>query len=241
MPVPLPDLAAAIAVVTFAALVQGVIGIGFNVVAVPILLLINPLLAPVPNLLLAVPLTSWQLLRERDYIDRAGVGWILLGRLPGGFIGLGLLLVLSTRMLDVTVALIVLLAVIIVGSGAALRRTRATEFSTGVVSGIAGIVGAVGGPPVGILYRDAPGPVMRSTVAVVFTIGLAISIGLRAASGQIAVTDLEIALFLLPAMVLGFAVSSRVKDRLEGPWIRRGILSISTVAAVALLLRSLLG
>ena len=241
MPVPLPDFAIAITIITFAALVQGVVGIGFNVIAVPTLLLINPLLAPVPNLLLAVPLTIWQLLRERGAIDWSGVGWILLGRIPGGLIGLGLLVVFTSRLLDLTVAIIVLLAVVIVGSGAALSRTRTTEFGTGLVSGITGIVGAIGGPPVGLLYRDTPGPIMRSTVAVVFSVGLLMSIGLRAIGGQMAGSDLKIALLLLPGMLLGFAASGRVKGRFEGRWIRHGILMISTVASIALLLRSILG
>ena len=55
--------------------------------AVPILLLIDPVLAPVPSLLLAVPLTAWQLLRERGTVDRSGVIWILVGRIPGGLLG----------------------------------------------------------------------------------------------------------------------------------------------------------
>jgi uncharacterized membrane protein YfcA len=156
-------------------------------------------------------------------------------------IGLGLLLLLSARVLDLAIAGIVLLAVAIVGSGTAVRRTRATEFGTGVVSGITGIVGAIGGPPVGILYRDTPGPIMRSTVAVVFSVGLLMSIGLRALGGQMNTTDLEIALYLAPGMVFGFALSGMVKDRVEGPLIRRGILVISTIAATALLLRGIFG
>jgi len=54
-------------------------------------------------------------------------------------------------------------------------------------------------------------------------------------------SDLKIALLLLPGMLLGFAASGRVKGRFEGRWIRNGILMISTVASVALLLRSILG
>ncbi len=241
MPVSFPDLALAIVIVAFAALIQGVIGIGFNVISVPILLLIDPLLAPVPNLLIAVPLSISMLVRERASIDRSGVGWILLGRIPGGLIGLGLILTLSSQGLDMTLAVIVLLAVYIVGTGAALRRNRATEFGTGVLSGITGIVGAIGGPPVGILYRDAPGPMMRSTLAVVFSVGLTFSILLRALGGQIVATDLQIALYLLPAMALGLALSSKVKDRFEGAWIKRGILTISALAATALLMRSIFG
>jgi uncharacterized membrane protein YfcA len=54
-------------------------------------------------------------------------------------------------------------------------------------------------------------------------------------------TDLEIALYLAPGMVFGFALSGMVKDRVEGPLIRRGILVISTIAATALLLRGIFG
>ena len=164
MPVPLPELLLAMLVVVTAATFQGIVGVGFNVVGVPLLLLIDPVLAPVPNLLLAVPLVVSQMLREHTEIDRTGVKWILLGRIPGGFAGLALLLTLSSTALDVTLALLILIIVGLLASGIAIRRTPGTEFVAGTFSGIAGIVGAVGGPPVGLLYKDAPGPVIRSTL-----------------------------------------------------------------------------
>lgn len=238
---PVVELVAALGIITVAAFLQGIVGIGFNVLAVPILLLIDPLLAPVPNLLLAIPLTVSQLLRERSSIDRSGVGWIIAGRFPGGLIGLWLLVIFSQRLLDLTVALIVLAAVASIAGGRAIRRTRTTEFGTGVISGITGIVSAIGGPPVALLYRDAPPPLMRSTVAVVFTIGISISIALRIVGGQITMIDLQIALLLLPGVALGFWVSSMVKGRIDGPWIRNGILAVSALASIVLLLRSVFG
>jgi len=228
----------ALAIVAVAATVQGVVGIGFNVLAVPALLLVNPVLAPVPSLILAVPLTVWQLLRERGTIDRTGVLWIVIGRVPGGLIGLWLLLVLTDTALHVAIALIVLAAVLAVWRGKAIRRTRRTEFATGVASGITGIVGAIGGPPVGLLYRNAPPAVMRPTVAVVFTIGIALSLSLRAAGGKITSDDLEIALMLLPAMVAGFGLSGLIKDRVPVQFVRSGILFVSATASLALLVRS---
>lgn len=228
------------AIVAVAATVQGVVGIGFNVLAVPALLLIDPLLAPVPSLILAVPLTAWQLMRERGTIDRTGVWWIVAGRVPGGLLGLWLLLILSDTALQVTIALIVLGAVIVVWRGVAIRRTRTSEFSTGIVSGVTGIVGAIGGPPVGLLYRDAPPSVMRPTVAVVFTIGIAISLGLRTAGGQITLDDVRIAAALLPAMLLGFGLSGLVKDRVPAEVVRTGILVLSATASIALLVRAVI-
>ena len=238
MPVSALDLVAAFGVVAVSAAVQGVVGIGFNVLAVPTLLLIDPILAPVPNLLLALPMTAWQLLRERGTIDRTGVAWIVAGRVPGGLIGLWLLLILSDTMLQVTIALIVLGAVIVVWRGVAIPRTSETEFATGVVSGITGIVGAIGGPPVGLLYRDAPPAVMRPTVAVVFTIGVVLSIGFRAAGGEVTSDDLRIAIALLPAMAIGFFASGLFKDRVPAAVIRTGILLVSAIAAAALLVKN---
>jgi uncharacterized membrane protein YfcA len=241
MPVPFADLVIAMAVIAVAATFQGIVGIGFNVMAVPILLLLDPLLAPVPNLLLGLPLVVSQLMRERSDIDRSGVTWILVGRIPGGLAGLWLLLVLDQRALDATLALIILSLVALMATGVAMPRTRTTEVAAGTFSGIGGIIGAVGGPPVGLLYKDAPAPVVRSTLGVVFSIGMVISIVLRAAGGRIAATDLQVALWLLPAMVIGFRASTGVKDRVPADWIRRGILLISTAASMGLLARAILG
>ena len=42
-----------------AAAVQGVAGVGFAMIAVPVLALIDPRLAPVPQLLVVIPLTMY--------------------------------------------------------------------------------------------------------------------------------------------------------------------------------------
>lgn len=240
MPIPVSELIPALVIIAVAAAVQGVVGIGFNVLAVPALLLVDPILAPVPNLLLAVPLTIWQVVRERGTIDRSGVAWIITGRFPGALIGLWLLLTLSDELLQITIAVIVLGAVLVVWRGSTVRRTPVTEVGAGIVSGITGIVGAIGGPPVGLLYRDAPPAVMRPTVAVVFTIGISLSLGMRAIGGRMGMDDVRIALLLLPAMVFGFWVSGRVKDRVPPRLVRNGILVVSAMASLALLVRNLL-
>ena len=141
----------------------------------------------------------------------------------------------------VSICAFVLAAVASIAGGRAIRRSPTTEFGTGVISGITGIVSAIGGPPVALLYRDAPPPLMRSTVAVVFSIGISISIALRIIGGQITMIDLQIALLLLPGVAIGFSVSSLVKGRIDGPWIRNGILAISALASIVLLLRSIIG
>jgi hypothetical protein len=50
-------LIAALIVTFFAASIQGVVGVGLAMVSVPILALIDPSLAPVPQLLITIPPT----------------------------------------------------------------------------------------------------------------------------------------------------------------------------------------
>ena len=77
------DLAIALVVTFFAAAIQGVVGLGFAMVSVPILALIDPSLAPVPQLLTTIPLTVSMAWRERGHLQLSGIGWVLAGRVPG--------------------------------------------------------------------------------------------------------------------------------------------------------------
>jgi hypothetical protein len=84
------------ALVTFlSACVQGTLGFGFAVVSVPLLSLLHPALAPVPQLLLALPLTLSMAVRERHAIDLRGVGFVVSGRIVG--LALGVALVAMAR------------------------------------------------------------------------------------------------------------------------------------------------
>ena len=75
-----------------------------------------------------------------------------------------------------------------------------------------------------LLYRNAPPNVIRPTIAVVFTIGITLSLTFWALGGEASMEDVRIALALLPAMVGGFWVSGRIKDRISAEDIRLAIL-----------------
>ena len=77
------EIAAAAGIVGAGAILQGAVGFGFAVVAAPLLLLIDARLVPGPLVFAALVLVVLMALRDRRGTDLAGVGWILLGRLPG--------------------------------------------------------------------------------------------------------------------------------------------------------------
>lgn len=225
--------------VTFvAAALQGVVGMGFAMLSVPILSLIDPRLAPVPQLLITMPLTISMAWRERDHLDLAGVGWIIAGRVPGAFIGLALLAVAVGRALDLAIAVLVLIAVAIIASGRHVKRNPGTEFGAGVMSGISGLVASIGGPPLALLYTEAEGPTVRSSLAAVFTVGLTFTLVARTATGNITSQDFVIAAILFPALVLGYLFSGRLARRVNQVQIRYGLLILSTLGAIGLIIRA---
>jgi len=235
----IPALVAALVVTFLAAAIQGVVGMGFAMVSVPILALIDPTLAPVPQLLITLPLTLSMAWRERHHIQLPAISWIIAGRIPGAVIGLALLAVATQRVLDLSIAAVVIGAVAIIASGFHLKRTRTSEFGAGVLSGTSSLIASIGGPPLALLYAEDDGPTIRSNLAAIFSVGLAITIIARTVSGNIAVADLKVAAILFPALVAGYAVSLRFKNRVSQPVVKFGVLVISLIGAIGLIVRAL--
>ena len=226
-------------IVTFvAAATQGVVGMGFAMVSVPILALINPSLAPVPQLLITLPLTLTMAWRERHHIQLSGVGWIIGGQVPGAAIGVGLLAVATQQALDAAIALAVLGAVVIIASGFHVKRTPFSEFGAGLASGVSGFIASISGPPLALLYTRDDGPTVRSNLAAIFTIGLSITISARAMSGNITLSDVRVAAMLLPALVAGYLMSFRFRNGVSQGAVRIAILVLSCVGALGLIIRA---
>lgn len=248
--VPPGALLPAMLITAVAAALQGTVGFGFGLVSVPLLAMLDPMLSPVPQMLLAFPLTVSMAWSERRGIDWTGFGAIVLGRLPGAALGIGLVSSFDRAGLELLIAVIIGAAVLISLSGR--RRPGAADeapappstgqrFAAGLASGTCSYVAGIGGPPIGLLYRDASGPTLRGTLAAVFVIGLSITLVSRTTAGHIAIDDLRVAVVLSPFMALGLASSRLLRPWVEGPRLRRAVLALSGAAAVMLAARALVG
>ncbi len=241
MPVPLWELAVAVAITAGGAAVQSAVGVGFAMVSVPLLAILDGSLAPVPQLLLTLPLAATIAWRERHAIELRGVGWVLAGRAPGAALGLLLLKTADGRALDALIGALVLGAVVVVASKATVRRTARTEFAAGMAAGTSGLVASIGGPPLALLYRDDRGDVVRSNLGVIFTVGITVSILVRVGADEITRSDVEVALWLLPALAAGYLVGGRLLAHFDGGRMRAALLGLSGLAAVVLILKSAFG
>jgi uncharacterized membrane protein YfcA len=232
-----PEFAIAFGVSFVAAALHSTVGFGFSLLSVPILALLNPLFAPVPQLLVVWPLTIAIVLRERHAVEVRSTLWILAGRVPGAVIGVVLLKWLSTAELDVLMSLMVMIGVALVVSRGGFRRTSSREVIAGVASGTMAMVSAIGGPPIALLYRNDEGPTVRANLGLVFAVGLTITITVRAAAGEMSWDEVVIGAALLPAVWLGLRASRLLIPRVDGPRLRNAIVIVAGAAAVLLLVR----
>lgn len=219
------------------ATVQGSIGFGLNVVAAPLLVLIDTRLVPGPALLAAFVLATLLGVRERRAIDRRGTGWILLGRVPGTVLGVYVVASLSSDGLAIALATTVLVAVGLSATGWRLERTVPVLTGTGAVSGLMGTVSSIGGPPVALLYQDAAGSRLRGTLSAIFSVGALMSVALLAATGHFGTDELAVSAVLVPGVLVGFACSRWTSRWIDARSARPLVLGLSAASAVAALVR----
>ncbi|MBF0583989.1 MAG: TSUP family transporter, partial [Magnetococcales bacterium] len=100
-----------------ATVVQGGVGFGFGLIAAPLLLLIEPSLLPGPLIVAALTLTVTMAVRGWRWIEFAIIPWLLLGFLPGLWLGTTLLQILSPQQTAYLFGSLVLSAVAISAIG----------------------------------------------------------------------------------------------------------------------------
>jgi uncharacterized membrane protein YfcA len=235
---PLQAVAAGVAV-ALGATVQGSVGFGLSMVAVPLLILIDPRLVPGPLLCVAVVLTLLIARRERHAIDFAGVTWALVGRLPGTALGAAALLVTPEEKLGFAFGVFVLLAVFLSLLGPRIRPNPLSLTGAGVLSGFMGTTVAIGGPPIALLLQHTSGSKLRGTLSGFFLVGASVSLLALVAIGRFGRQELQLALVLLPGILLGYWVSGRAAPWLDRGYTRKAVLVIATVAAVAAIARQI--
>jgi uncharacterized protein len=235
------ELAVATAAVGIGALVQGSLGFGSNLVAVPVLALLNPETLPATLTLVVFPMTLVMVAREHHAVDRRGVTWITIGRIPGTALGAWIVAVVSESTLAVVLGVGVLLAVVMTAVSPPLPVNRVTTTAAGVASGALGTATSIGGPPLALLYQHHEGPVLRATLAVAFAFGTVLSMAALALAGVIEPWHVALAAALLPGLLAGLALSPVVVRRLEGRWLRPAVLGFAAATAVLAIVRGVTG
>ncbi len=237
---PTTVLLAANLIVAIGAWVQGSVGFGLAVVSAPLLVILSPETVPGP-LIAATYLLLWlTVLRERKEVDLRGIGWALLGRVPGAVLGALTVASMTTRSLSLTLGLLTLLAVGLTATRLKLARTPPYLLAAGAVSGFMGTTASIGGPALAILYQHDRGPMVRASLAAFFAAGATMSMVALAWVGRFGVPEVRVGLLMMPGVLIGFLLSKRSGAFLDQGRTRSAVLFVAGASGVGAVLRALL-
>lgn len=240
LPFSLPEAILILAVTTAGAAIQSVAGFGMAMLSAPILLLIYPGLIPGPLMGASLVLTGLVLHRDRAHVDLRGVSLALIGRVLGIVGAAAFLVVASQRMFDIVFAAFVLLAVFLSAAGLDVRPDRAATILAGTLSGLMGTISSIGGPPMALLYQRSAGARLRGTLGGYFSVGTSLSVAALAVVGRFGGPEMLLTVFLVPAMILGFAVASPARHLLPEGAVRPLVLVLSALSGTVVLARAIL-
>lgn len=221
-------------------LTQGLIGFGLAVVASPLLYIVDPRLVPVPVILMGFFIASLTLLRQRKSLKFHGIQYALLGRIPGGVIGVALLMLAPQPVLGLAIAIIVALTVMLSFLKFNIEINRFSLFIAGVLSGIFGNIAAIGGPPIAILLAGKEANQLRTTLSTFFIFSSLISLTILGFAGFINITQLLLSLMLLPSVMLGHLVSGKLVQYINKHQIKTFTLLLCAISALTLMIKSLI-
>ncbi len=225
---------------TIGAVLQGSVGFGFGLFAVPFFLLIEPDLVPGPLLATAFLLTLALTHRERRGVQIRDLKWALGGRVVGIAGALWVLTIVPTDHLTGVLGGLVLVAVALAASGLRVAPGPTSLLGAGALSGFMSTTVSAGGPAIALLYQDEPGSRMRGTLSAYFMLGIVLSlIGLHFVH-RFGTHELVLAALLLPGTAVGYFLSRRVAAVLDRGYTRRAVLTLSAIAGAIVVVKDLL-
>ena len=236
---PLPELLWVNAITLLAAFVQTSSGVGFAMVSVPLLALVDLAYLPAPMLMVSLLLSTMMSAGSRAHTVPAELRMLLPWTLGGVVVGALALRALPMERLGLVFGVLVLagLAASILAPRVPMRA--ATLAPAGFASGLMGTVAGLHGPPLAALYGKADPDKARATIALVFTLGYAASLIALFLAGLLDARRAVLGLALAPGTVAGFLAARALRHWIAPPLARGAMLAIASTSAVLLVARSL--
>lgn len=198
-------------VVALGATIQGMVGFGMNLIALPLLLAIDERLIPAPllfaHLVLVVCLTSVDFRR----LDRAIFVPATIGAIPGTAIGLMTISLLSRDAFVVFTLVVLVLGIVLTMKQVVWPRTPVVCAIVGAVCGITGTTTSINGPPLGMLMAGASSlATIRSTLSAFLLLSSVFSLVALYAGGRFRADTMTLAAALIPGTIAGLMLSKRL-------------------------------
>jgi uncharacterized protein len=240
-----PYVYAAIAIVFAAAIVRGFSGFGFSLLTISALSLFYPPQAILPPIFMLEILASLSLLPSvwRD------IHWktllpLILGATAGTPIGVWALSTLPARPMQLALSAFVLIAVILLWRGFALKSTpgKPASFAAGAASGLANGAFGIGGPPAILFYFASPSGAAAGRASLIFYFMYTdvLGLGLLSSMANLVSSDslLRAALYA-PALFAGIWLGQRSFKTTNPEKFRKAVLILLGFLAVLIAIKAL--
>jgi uncharacterized membrane protein YfcA len=222
------------------AMLQGAVGFGLGMVAIPFLIYLDIRFVPGPLLMAALTLHMLVLRRDRSGVDKSGLTMLLSGRVLGTIPAAILLASLPLDSMKILLASIVLAGAVMTLLHPGGPATRGVLFAAGTASGFMATAAGLGGPPVALVYQRESGLRLRGTLAAYFIVGTMLSLGALAWAGRFGREEIRLSAFLIPGTMIGYLMSRRAAAYLDSGRTRAAVLTVSALSAVSVIVTVLL-
>jgi uncharacterized membrane protein YfcA len=227
-------------IVVFASILQVSIGMGFGMLASPLIALVKPELVPGSILAMGLFVAFSGAWRERHNISFNELKLGIVGRIIGSVMAFGLLLLIpDVESFFIIFGVIMLIAIGMTAYGRKIPFSDKSLLNLSIVSGLMGSITAVGAPPMALIYHDRDPAIVRPTLNAFFFAGSVLGLISLGFSGWISVQDFIAAIIFIPAMFVGILISTPFK-KLPSAFMSKLLLGLSAVASVLLILRGVL-
>lgn len=227
--------------VLIASFVQTSTGMGFAMIAAPLLALVSITFVPGPMLFINLFLAVFMLGDGRSFVVKREIAILAPTILFGTLIGAAILSRVPSDSIAIVFACLILLAVAISVFAKALAFTTRNLSICGVAVGVMGSTSGIPGAPLVIMYQNEPLEKTRPTMALVFTFSYITSLCALAYVGAFNVQLALDGLMLLPGLLVGYAVGRWSRQYMTQRIGRALMLSIASVGAVLLLIKAMSG
>lgn len=224
-------------IVLAATAVQAATGIGFALVAIPLLALIDLAFVPGPSVFVMLFLALFMTTAGRAVIVREELLPVGGGVIAGAAVAAVLLAFLDLANMAPFFGALILAAVLLSLTGLHLSLTPRNLVGAGAVAGLMGTLSGIHGPPLALLYQRSDPEKARAMIAAIFTVAYVASIAALASAGYFGVKQVILGTALLPGFLLGYLLARRYLVLKNPAAFRRGVLAIAAASAVALILK----
>lgn len=225
------------AIILFSASVQSISGFGFSLMSVPLMVLVIDLrlAVVVATIIGTVSSTSqaWLLRRDRD--DRLTRRFIASSFL-GAPLGLLVFNLVPENVLKIVLGICVLFGVLVLSRGLDLRTTHHWfDWLMGCLSGVLLMATSTNGPPLvfTLQARHVEPARFRATLNSVFAASGYLAILLFAIDGKITREAIILAALVVPLLVSGLVLGTKIRARIEADRFRVIVLLLLTVSGVS--------